>query len=342
MKRGHSETANAEGGSTLRAGGDFETHGAIQSRHADFATERGCGEGNRHLAGEIHAIAGENFVLLDMNHHIQVAGGSASQTGLATARAAQAGVAVDTGRDFDFNAAGFFDPALALAGRAGFFDDASRAVAGGAGLRDLEKASRGNDLTTAATGRAGDGLAALLRAGAGAGLAGIHLANFNFLLTAFGGLLERNLHIVAQIGSALATGGVHAATAAEKLLKHSTATAAAEDFFEKIERIVEAPATAHAILKCRVTVAVVSGALVRVTKGLVGFPEFLKFLLCLVVAGVFVRVVFHRELAVGALQILLADVAIDAQNLVVVPLFAHCAPLETITDAARRRRSLSL
>ena len=90
LKRGHSETANAEGRSTLGAGRDFETHGAIQSRHADFATEGGCGEGYRHLAGEIHAIAGKNLMLLDVNDHIQVAGGSTAKPGLAAARAAQA------------------------------------------------------------------------------------------------------------------------------------------------------------------------------------------------------------------------------------------------------------
>ena len=105
---------------------------------------------------------------------------------------------------------------------------------------------------------------------------------------------------------------------------------------------MESTAAAHAILKSGVPVAVVGGALIRVAEGLVGLTEFFEFLLRLVVAGVFVWMVFDGQLAVGALQILLADIAIDAEHFVVVPLFAHCAPLETITDAARRSRSLSL
>ena len=216
-------------------------------------------------------------------------------------------------------------------------------MAGGAGLRDLEKATRGDDLATAAAGRAGDGFAAFLCSRAGAWLTGIQLANLDFLLAAFGGLLERDLHVIAQVGSALAARGIHStATAAEKLFKHSAAATAAEDFFEEVEGIVETTAAAHAILKSGVTVAVIGGALIRVAQSLIGLAEFFEFLLRLVIARVFVRMVFDSQLAVGALQILLADISIDAKNLVVIPLFAHCAPLETITDAARRSRSLSL
>ena len=127
------------------------------------------------------------------------------------------------------------------------------------------------------------------------------------------------------------------------MLKHPAATSAAEDLAEEIEGIMESPtATAHAVLKGGVAIAVVGGALVRIAEGLVGLAEFFEFLLRLVVARVFVRMVFDGQLAVGALQVFLADIAIDAEHFVVVPLFAHCAPLETMTDAARRSRSLSL
>ena len=100
--------------------------------------------------------------------------------------------------------------------------------------------------------------------------------------------------------------------------------------------------TAHAILKGSMPIAVIGGTLVRIAQSLVGLTEFLKFFLSLVVARVFVRMKFYRQLAVGTLQVLFADIAIDGEHLVVVPLFAHCAPLETMTDAARRSRSLSL
>ena len=50
--------------------------------------------------------------------------------------------------------------------------------------------------------------------------------------------------------------------------------------------------------KCGVAVAIISGSLVGVAQGLVGFSEFLEFILSGVVARVLVRVEFHRQLAV--------------------------------------------
>jgi hypothetical protein len=91
-------------------------------------------------------------MLLDVDDHIEVAGRSTAKPGLATARAAQTRVTVDTGGNFDFDAACFFDPALTLARWTGLFDNAPRTVAGRAGLCDLEKASRGDDWAAAAAG----------------------------------------------------------------------------------------------------------------------------------------------------------------------------------------------
>ena len=50
----------------------------------------------------------------------------------------------------------------------------------------------------------------------------------------------------------------------------------------------------------------------------------------------------YGALVLNSAKVLFADIAIDGEHFVVVPLFTHCAPLETITDAARRSRSLSL
>ena len=69
-------------------------------------------------------------------------------------------------------------------------------------------------------------------------------------------------------------------------------------------------------------VAVVGGALIGVAQHLVGLAGLLELLLGRMVAGIAVRMVLQRLLAVGALQFLIAGVARDAQNLVII-CFAH-------------------
>ena len=282
-------------------------------------------------------------MLADVDDHIEVASRASAHASLAAASAAQAGFGVDAGGDFDFHSAGFFNAPLALAACAGFFDDPATAVACGASLRDLEKTSRGDNLPAPAASRAGDDLRALLRTSAPAGFARVELADFDFFFATARGLLERDLQIVAQVRAPLAARGVGAtATAAEKLLKNP-ATATAENLAKNIERVVEAAAGAHSALERRVAVAVVGGAFRGIAQRLVGLADFLEFLLRRMVAGIFVGMEFDREFAVGALEVLLADRTVNAEDFVVVPFSAHWAgPLETTTDAARTRRSLIL
>src|SRR5439155_19070731 len=67
----------------------------------------------------------------------------------------------------------------------------------------------------------------------------------------------------------------------------------------------------------------------------VGLGGLLELLFGRFVAGISVRVVFHRELAVRALDVAVARRPRDTQNLVVVPL-AHA--LATLTIAGRSSR----
>ncbi len=85
--------------------------------------------------------------------------------------------------------------------------------------------------------------------------------------------------------------------------------------------------------------AIVARALVGVGQDRVGLGRFLELLLGGLVAGIAIGVVLQRELAVGALDVLVARVARDAQDGVVVAL-AHDA-LATRTSAGRSSRSPS-
>ena len=86
------------------------------------------------------------------------------------------------------------------------------------------------------------------------------------------------------------------------------------------------------------TEAVVARALLAVGKNGVGLAAFLEALFRLRIAGVAIGVVLQRQLAIGALELLVAGRAGDAQNLVIVAFSVagqKCLPLS-------RARGLSL
>ena len=72
--------------------------------------------------------------------------------------------------------------------------------------------------------------------------------------------------------------------------------------------------------------AVVGGALLVVLQDVVGLVDFLELRLGLLVAGIAIRMVLHRELAVGLLQVVGARVPRHAQRGVII-LFGHLSPL---------------
>ena len=83
--------------------------------------------------------------------------------------------------------------------------------------------------------------------------------------------------------------------------------------------------------------AVVHLPLFRIGNDRVRFGGFFEFLFSGVVAGVAIRVIFQRQLAVGAFHFRIGRAALDAENFVVVAL-AHDA-FATFTMAGRSRRS---
>src|SRR5947208_4492554 len=122
-------------------------------------------------------------------------------------------------------------------------------------------------------------LGAGLGPGAGAGLTGHRRWNADLRILAGECFLQRNLHVVAQIGAALA------AAAAAAPGRH------AENPLKQIgKRRAEIGAesgrpTAHAVLKCGMTKTVISGALVRILEDLIRLVDFLETMLDLFVAG---------------------------------------------------------
>jgi hypothetical protein len=75
---------------------------AFERRHLDFRAERGLDETHRHFAKQIVAVALENLVRLDVQHHIQIARRPAAKTRLAISRRAQARTGVHARRNAQF------------------------------------------------------------------------------------------------------------------------------------------------------------------------------------------------------------------------------------------------
>ena len=83
-----------------------------------------------------------------------------------------------------------------------------------------------------------------------------------------------------------------------------------------------APAPAHPRIKSGMPVFVIGGALLRIAQGLISFTNLLEILLGSFVAGILVRVIFDRQLAVGLLDFLIGSGPLQTENLVIVA-FGH-------------------
>src|SRR6185312_14752138 len=205
---------------------------------------------------------------------------------------------------------------LAVAFGTGMLDDAAQTVAGGTGALDGEEALLGAHLSLAAAGRTGDRLRAGCGAAALAFLTALRGCDLDLGIVAGEGLLERDLEIVAKIGAAALAGAAP--------LSHEIAEHLVEDVGEagaEIELEAAGPSAATAAaFEGGMAEPVVGRALLVVAQHVVSFVDCLESLLGFRVAGIAIRMILHRQLAEGLLQIFLTGVAGHPELLVIVPL----------------------
>ena len=173
-------------------------------------------------------------------------------------------------------------------------------------------------------------------------------ADFDLGFGAEDGGLEVDGQIEAQVVAALLAAGALLLAAHVEHFAEEVAEEVADVHASAEGRTAEAWTAAA---DAGMAVAVVGGALVGVAEHLVGLAGLLEFFFGGVIAGVEVRMVLASLLAIGALQLLVAGVARDAENFVIV-CFAHswvqsyslfCCGLELMrTSEGRSRRSRSL
>src|SRR6185312_5686964 len=302
----------------LRLGRDLHLGVTVERRDVDVAAEGRRREADRQLAVQVGAVALEHRVGLEADDDVEVAGRAAVDTGFAFAREADAIVLVDTGGNLDGERLVLAHAPRALAGRAGIGDHLAAAVALRAGLLQREEALRHAYLAAAVAGRALLRRRARLGAAAVAGRALLERGDADLRFGAARRVLERELEVVAQVGAA-----IHAvATAPAALLAEDLAEDVAERVGEAAEAFGAARARAESRggIDARVAELVVGRALARVGQDLVGLLALLEFLLGVLVPGVAVRVVLHREAPIGLLDLVLGGVAIDAEHRVKVAL----------------------
>jgi hypothetical protein len=126
-------------------------------------------------------------------------------------------------------------------------------------------------------------------------------------LGAAGRLVERDLEVVPQVGAALRPAATAAST--EEVAEAEDVAEPAEDVLEPDEHVRVEPAGARGRADAGVTEAVVQAPLLRVGEDGVGLGRFLEPLFRFLAALVAVGMVLERQLAVGALDLLVGCAA---------------------------------
>src|SRR5882672_1110722 len=238
-----------------------------------------------------------------MEDDVEISCLAAKRSGFAEAGEANARAIFDAGRDFGFYCALAKHSALPSALQARIGDDLPQALARGTGPGDAEEALLMADLAVTVAGAAGNGRFSWSSAGAVAGFAGFVAADGDGFFGAEDGFFEFQFQIFAKVRAALDSSAPLASSAAAA--ENVEAEEIAENVVEIVEDgLVEAAATVGA--DSGVAEAVVGGALVAVGQHGVGLGGFLETFLRGGVSGIAVGVVLHGELAVGALDLLLA------------------------------------
>jgi hypothetical protein len=341
----HAFAFKPENGSVLGAGRDLDSGLSFEGGNIDLRAQGGLNKTDRNIANQVVSVALEDLMSLNVEDDIEIACGTTASACFAVAGGTKTSTGIHAGWNADFDFGGALALTGSLASAAGVLDDATCALATGTGLGNAENAAGADHLAATTTGGAGFNLGFGRAAGTMANIALIELADGDLFLGAVGGLLERKLHIVSKIASALGSGGVGTAGTSEQFVEDG-AGATAESLAEDLERIVKTAGAlpAHAGIKGGMAVLIVGLALVRVAQRLVSFPDLFKRFFCRFIPGILVWMEFERELAVGLFDLLIGSGPFHAKNFVIIT-FGHSQAtgfLATTTPAGRSKRSRNL
>src|SRR4029077_4322073 len=135
-------------------------------------------------------------------------------------------------------------------------------------------------------------------------VANIEFSDFDFFFGAESRFFERDLHVVTQIRAALSVFAMPCDATKKGFENVPTDSTATKNLPKDIERIVESPTKSPALFEGGVTEAVVGSAFVTVHQHIVSLAELLELFFGVRIVRIFVRMKFHRELAIRALDLL--------------------------------------
>src|SRR6185503_4083171 len=213
------------------------------------------------------------------------------------------------GRDLGFYSLLLNNAGFPFALRARIADHRTRALTARAGARNAEESLLVTDLPAATAGTAGGGSLSLSASRSLAGVAELVPAIRNGLLSAEHGFFEFDGDILAQVGSTLST-----RTAA-------AATALAEDVVEVLENAGIKSAASGSATDTGVPKTVVHAPLFGVGQYGIRLAAFLELLFGVRVVRITVGMVLQRQLAIGALDLLIACAPLDAQYVVIISFY---------------------
>ena len=161
----------------------------------------------------------------------------------------------------------------------------------------------------------------LFGSGAGAGFAGIRARHLQVGREAPQHVLKTDFEIITKVLPALYAAAPAPAAATTKQV------AEPEEIAENIAEIREGVRidAARGALQSLKTVAIVSGAFLRIAQNAIRLRGLFESLFGILVTGVPVRMVLERKLAVSTLQCRVVGLPIDAKDSLACPGMADCA-----------------
>jgi hypothetical protein len=316
VQHGHAFATNPHGSARLHSFGDFQSVFAFQGGNANLSSERSLAEGNRNDAMQVGTFALEERMLFNMQNHIKIASRTTKGPGFAQAGETDASTVFHSCRDLGLDGPLTQNPALPFALGARISDNTAGTLAGGAGTSHAEESLLVAHLSPSRTGAAGDRGLAGSSARTAAIFTGFVAADGDLGLLAEYCLLELQRDVLAQIRTTLGT-GASAPTAAKEIAKTEEV---AKNLAEILDRGIESCRPSYSAYS-GVPEAVVGGAFVGICQNGVGFAALFELFFRVGIIGIAIGVELKCQLAIGALDFLLAGPPGNPEDLVVIAFY---------------------
>src|ERR1700730_1265142 len=301
----------------------------MESRDFHLASYRRSPKRDRNITIEVILFPRKNFMLAHMDNDIEISGSATTNTGFSITQRTNSRAIVDSSRYLHSDPRPFFLPAVSAAFSTRTFNHLSRSSAPWTGLRNLKKTAGGNDLTAALASRTSRGAGTRFCTRPATMSAGLVLQNFNLFIDTKRCFFQAYLQVVPEIRPTLSSTPVGGSSRAKNLIENPAATFASHSKYlaKDIKWIMKSSGTrtswTAARPKRRMPKLVICSTFVLVHENLISLSNLLKLLFRCGVAGIFIGMILHGELAINFLYFLRARAARYSQYFIVISFRSH-------------------